>query len=932
MHLKHPTRHAVTRYGVALFLVVLAAGLRRWPLQMLGADMEWLTFYPAVMFAAIYGGLYPGIVAMVLSCIVVTFFWPVITRTPLEMNFPYWLGLSVFGLNGGLVSGFAEVAFRAQVRAVKTQEQVRAAAQAHALFEHSPTAMVSIHPVQGRILQANRVALDMFGYDAAEILTLSIADLTHPEDLAESERRHKMLFTGQAQQLHFEKRYLRKDGSSFWAETSVSSLKDGQGEVGLLVGNIVDITERRRAAQTLKRESEKNALLLHNASDGIHILDAQGHIIEASDSFCAMLGYRRDEVIGMNVSGWDAQWADAELAQLVRQRHAQEGRSQFETRHRRKDGTIFDVEVSVFPLELDGNPILFCSSRDITERKKTEAEVQVAATAFESQEGMLITDADGVILRVNHAFTDITGYSAEEVIGRNPRLLSSGRHDANFYAAMWKSIHGSNIWKGEIWNRRKNGEVYPEYLTITAVKNPRGVVTNYVATLTDITLRKNSEEEIKHLAFFDPLTRLPNRRLLTDRLQQALSSSARSGHAGALLFIDLDNFKTLNDTLGHGVGDVLLQQVAQRLASCVREGDTVARIGGDEFVVMLEDLSSLDVDAATQTETVGGKILAALSQPYALPTQDYRSSSSIGATLFSGHKQGIEVLLKQADIAMYQAKKAGRNTLRFFDPQMQESVTARAVLEEELRRAIELGQFHLYYQIQTDSLHRATGAEALIRWAHPERGVIAPGHFIALAEETGLILPIGKWVLEAACAQLRIWQDSDLTRHLVLSVNISARQFRQADFVAQVEATVRHHAIHPDMLKFELTESTLLENIEETIATMNALKAIGVRLSLDDFGTGYSSLQYLKRLPLNQLKIDQSFVRDLAVDSSDKAIVRTIVAMAQSLNLDVIAEGVETEEQRQFLLSTGCTHYQGYLFGKPLPIGPFENVLKQVQA
>lgn len=450
-----------------------------------------------------------------------------------------------------------------------------------------------------------------------------------------------------------------------------------------------------------------------------------------------------------------------------------------------------------------------------------------------------------------------------------------------------------------------------------------------IGTHTDITQRKAAEEEIANLAFYDSLTQLPNRRLFSNRLEQALAASARNGSSGALLLIDLDDFKMLNDTLGHDIGDLLLKQVAIRLAHCVREGDSVARLGGDEFVVMLEDLSKDPLEAAKQTEVVGDKILLNLNQSYQLNQYEHHSSPSIGVTLFDGHQQAMDDLMKQADIAMYQAKRAGRNTLRFFDPKMQEVINARADIGNELRRALESRQFQLYYQIQVNDLCQTVGAEALIRWIHPDRGMVSPAQFIPLAEETGLILPIGEWVMETACAQLHIWQQDALTRDLVLAVNVSARQFRQDGFVSQVQAVVQRHAIDATRLKLELTESLLLEDIQDTIAKMNALKEIGVQFSLDDFGTGYSSLQYLKRLPLDQLKIDQSFVRDIVSDASDCAIVRTIIAMAHSLCLDVIAEGVETEAQRRLIVDNGCTQFQGYLFGRPLPIAAFAELLKK---
>jgi diguanylate cyclase (GGDEF)-like protein/PAS domain S-box-containing protein len=561
--------------------------------------------------------------------------------------------------------------------------------------------------------------------------------------------------------------------------------------------------------------------------------------------------------------------------------------------------------------------------------KKHESQLRLAAAAFESQEGMMITDASNVIVQVNRAFTEMSGYTAEEVIGRTPTFLRSGRHAASFFVEIWESVKNTGAWQGEIWDRRKNGEIHPKWLTITALKLDDGNVTHYVSTHTDITQRKLAEEEITHLAFYDPLTQLPNRRLLLDRLQQALASSARSGLNGALLFLDLDNFKLLNDTLGHDKGDLLLQQVARRLVSCVREGDTVARLGGDEFVVMLEGLSENAVEAATQAEIMGEKILADLNLPYQLNGLENHSTPSIGVTLLCGHRHAIEELLKQADLAMYQAKTAGRNTLRFFDPKMQAVVADRASLEVELRAAVRQRQFILYYQAQVVGNGHLTGAEALVRWQHPQRGLMSPAHFIPLAEETGLILPLGLWVLETACAQLAKWADQPNTAHFTLAVNISANQLHQADFVDQVLGVLSKTGANPRKLKLELTESLLVSDVESSIAKMAALKAHGVGFSMDDFGTGYSSLTYLKRLPLDQLKIDQSFVRDILTENNDAAIAKMILALAESLGLKVIAEGVEIETQKDFLAHLGCLAYQGFLFGHPLPLDEFEAFIRR---
>ncbi len=596
----------------------------------------------------------------------------------------------------------------------------------------------------------------------------------------------------------------------------------------------------------------------------------------------------------------------------------------------------------VYPDAFDDEMIELLSgmSRDISfaldnfdresDRKRIEQDLRIAATAFETQEGIVITDRSGRILRVNRAFTNLTGYNALDAIGQRPAMLKSGRQDTAFYHELWETLLRDKYWQGELWNRRKNGEAYPEWLTITAVTDENGQVTHYVGVFSDISIRKEADDKIHRLAFHDPLTSLPNRSFLWERLLQAMASSARSQRRGALLFIDLDNFKTLNDTRGHDMGDLLLIEIAKRLQSCVRDIDTVARLGGDEFIVMLEELSEDDPQAAAAAQNVGEKILESINQPFVLQGIEYHSSSSIGIGLFCGEGIGMYDLLKHADTAMYQAKSAGRNTLRFFDPATQVQLETRAALVNDLRQALPLSQFELLYQIQVDG-RGVTGAETLLRWRHPERGMISPMEFIPLAEETSLIVPIGAWVLQMACEQLRTWQADPHTRHLHLAVNVSARQFRQPDFVGQVLDTLKKTGLDPlDLgLELELTESLVLRDIDDSIKKMQLLRAAGIHFSLDDFGTGQSSLYYLKRLPLDQIKIDQSFVRDIATDPNDAAIVRTIIGMADNLGLKVIAEGVETEQQRDFLERNGCHAHQGYLFARPVPIEEFQNSLSR---
>lgn len=606
-------------------------------------------------------------------------------------------------------------------------------------------------------------------------------------------------------------------------------------------------------------------------------------------------------------------------------------RQDFERRLPAQNGEFMDVWTNYIPdRDASGNVIgILVLVADVTPLKLAKEAQRIAATAFESHEAMMITDANTVVLRVNGAFSELTGYASEDIVGKTPSVLKSGRHDEAFYAAMWDSIHRSGSWKGEIWDRRKNGDVYPSYATITAVKGDDGEVSHYVSTQTDITARKAAEEEIAHLAFFDLLTGLPNRRLLMDRLRHAAAAFMRTGQHGALMFLDLDQFKGINDNYGHDKGDLLLKQVAQRLSSCIREGDTVARLGGDEFMVLLEMLSEDAGEASFQAGSVGEKILASLNVPHDLEGLQYHSTASIGVALFTDHACNIEELLKRADIAMYQAKAAGRNALRFFDKTLQAIVTSHAALDAEFRQGLREKEFVLHFQAQVDKLGCLTGVEALVRWRHPRRGILPPAEFIALAEETGLILPLGHWVLETACVQLAAWGARARTAHLTMAVNVSAIQFHSADYVEQALAVLTRTGANPCHLKLEITESLLLSDMEDTISKMLQLQSHGVAFSLDDFGTGYSSLSYLSRLPLNQLKIDRSFVADILTDHNDATIASAIVALGQKLELIVIAEGVETEAQRMFLADHNCNAYQGFLFGRPLPIAEFEDVMER---
>ena len=578
-------------------------------------------------------------------------------------------------------------------------------------------------------------------------------------------------------------------------------------------------------------------------------------------------------------------------------------------------------------------------ARDNSKRKRAEDPLAIQPRVLHGlTEGIHLIKADSLTIVYNNPQLEaLFGYAPGELIGQHVSVLDDPADDNREQVA--RSIIAaqelSGRWEGDVRNIRKDGRVFWSHVVVSAFAHPEhGKV--WISVHEDATARKLAEEEVKNLAFYDPLTQLPNRRLMMDRTHQALAASARTGKPGALLLIDLDNFKVVNDTLGHDVGDQLLIGVGHRLVGCVREGDTVARLGGDEFVVILGGLDA-DDEGPVQAEVVARKIQSALNVPHELSSvgddgvgrrHQHQCSPSIGICMLDSHRLSVDELLKRADTAMYQAKRAGRNAICFYDPVMQQAIESRATLEEEIRNAVFNEQFLLYFQPQVDGTGALMGAEVLVRWQHPQRGMISPAVFVPLAEETGLILPIGHQVLLGACRQLAQWQADPLFSSLILSVNVSARQMSVPNFEQEVVALIEAVGIAPERLKLELTEGLLLTNTEDVIAKMQALRSHGVHFSLDDFGTGYSSLSYLKRLPLDQLKIDQSFVRDLLTDANDEAIARTVIALGHSLGLHVIAEGVESEDQRGALRDFGCDSYQGYLFGRPMPVSQFETLVR----
>lgn len=710
-----------------------------------------------------------------------------------------------------------------------------------------------------------------------------------------------------------------------WVRIVGEAVRDASGSIVAVAGVLQEIAPLGHAPGTLLHHSVSMGGAI-GSGEGFVTVDREGQYSFLNPEAETLLHGRGGSLLGRKI--WNSFQMTARLRLEEQFRTALAKNLPVELEE-------LDARLTTW-IELRGYPFgggLAVHLRNVSAKRRAQEQLRLLESSIARlNDIVIITEAAPFslpgprIVFVNDAFERRTGYSREEVLGRTPRLLQGaqtqrlGLDQIRYALEQWQPV------RVDLINYKKNGEAFWVDLDVSPVWDKARKLTHWVAVGRDVTERKIAAEKIQHLAFYDALTKLPNRQLLLDRLEASLTGGqAQAG--GALMFIDLDNFKVLNDTLGHEKGDLLLQQVAERLRSCVARGDTVARLGGDEFVVLLEDRAEKPLDPAEGARVVADRILATLGEPYVLPGFLHHTTCSIGVTLFGKSACSVNELLKQADLAMYQAKALGRNTACFFDPDMQAMASASATLAADLRQAWRGEQFRIEYQPQVGPGGTMIGVEALLRWDHPERGVVAPAHFIPTVEETSLIIPVGRWVLDVACAQLAAWSKRPERRALSIAVNVSARQFRHPDFVDEVMSAIKGAGIAPHKLKLELTESLLAEGIEITVAKMGSLKEMGVTLSLDDFGMGYSSLSYLKRLPLDQLKIDRGFVKDILTDANDAAIARTIIRLAQSLQLDVIAEGVETEAQREFLSGQGCPSYQGYLFCKPLPIDRLEKFI-----
>lgn len=770
----------------------------------------------------------------------------------------------------------------------------------------------------------------LLGYspdDAAFRSRFRLRDCLHPEDRRRVLAAVHQSLTRKAP-FNLQYRMRRCDGSYAWFH-GVGSTSEAGGRRHF-AGAIRDITEMRQAQQALRDSDLKFRAVFEQTYEMVGLLDTHGTLCEVNHAALTFIDAQRSQVLGRPF--WETEWwrHDEQMQSRLRESIARAVSGEtvsYEAGHVNSRGGYRVIDFRLRPITGEDGKVAWvvAEGRDITLKKKAEEQQRLAATVFESsRDAIIVTDINSVILAVNGAFTKVTGYDAATAVGMRASVLNSGRQDATFYEAMWRDIHTMGSWRGEIWNRRKDGAIYPAWLSITAVRDADGTASHYIGISTDLTEFKQAEEHIRHLAYHDPLTGLANRTLLADRAGQAFAVAQREGKQAAVVFVDVDNFKTINDSLGHSAGDALLKAIADRIRGVMRESDTVARIGGDEFVILVAD------PAPSGVAHIANRLLALCTEPYHIGGHSLTVTLSMGIALFPIDGLTFEVLLQHADTAMFGAKHAGRNRYNFFTPAMNAAAIERLTLEERIRTALQNRRFQLHYQPQVDmASRRIIGLEALIRWHDPDEGWIA-ARFIPVAEHSGLIVPLGEWVLGEACRQARAWQAAGLPA-LRVAVNLSAVQFRHGDIEEVVARVLEETGLEPQWLELELTEGVVMENSERTLATLRALKAIGVMLSIDDFGTGYSSLGYLKRFPLDKLKIDQSFIRDITGGPDDLAIARAVISMGHSLRLQVIAEGVETAAQCDLLRREGCDEAQGYYFCKPLPADQIADLLSSGQ-
>jgi len=762
------------------------------------------------------------------------------------------------------------------------------------------------------IISCNQAAENIFSYTSEELLGQHIKLLHSDKYCFESCMSLVMNSISKKSVFHAEYKLKRKNGEIFPVENTVTEIKNNHNRRTAFVSVIRDITSRKRAERALKESENKWRSLTQYSPDHIIMTELNGTILFINH---VTAGVERERVVGTLIYSYLSK-KFRHIAKSCYRRVIETGQAdRFETVVL-VDGESRYFEAHVGPVKQQEEvTALIINARDITERKNAEVGLRQLATVVENTaEAVMVTDSDNQIVAVNRAFSEITGYSTKEAIGLNPRFLKSEKHSPDFYADMWNNINQSGTWQGEIWDRRKNGEIFPAWSTVSTINDSDGNLVNYVSIFSDISTIKRSQEQLDFLAHHDPLTSLPNRLLFNDRLEHALSHAERERHQLAVFFLDLDRFKNVNDSLGHPVGDQLLQLVAERITNTMRKEDTVARLGGDEFIILIEEVKGeQDVGHLAQ------KIIQVLSTPFSISGLQLHLSASIGISLYPQDGQEGNTLVMNADAAMYRAKEEGRNNYQFYTMALTEAVFERLTLETALRQALPRNELVLHYQPQYSlDTNTLVGVEALIRWQHPELGLVVPAKFIPLAEECGLIESIGEWVLRTACKQMQKWLNVDASLQRI-AVNVSGLQFQRQDLATMLQQILLESKLHPKYLELEITEGYLMQKTESAIQVLDKIKQLGVSISVDDFGTGYSSLSYLKRLPLDKLKIDQSFIRDIPNSPNDEAIARAIVALGQSLQLSVIAEGIETEAQNEFLKELGCDEGQGFFYGNPLP-------------